>query len=189
VRQLYLDLPGVNIDSLDILNGRSLREYIIALLKINIGRDPTAQIFYEHHKHLFGIQSGRTYQLHDVFPETASLDDIRSIARATNQLADIPETDWTAETIQQKINSIAEDMDTHVQGKESKTPYGDLLHWLRWALVQGHPGMSMFKWMELSGPRVTLDRLEVAQELLDNGRNISNPMEETKAAMSLDSQP
>ena len=49
------------------------------------------------------------------------------------------------------------------------------LSWLRWAIMDGQPGLGMFAVMELLGRSVTMDRLRTAYGLLEKSKDNSSP--------------
>ncbi|MCJ1247406.1 Glutamate--tRNA ligase mitochondrial [Trapelia coarctata] len=156
--------------NLDYLDGRTMREFVVAFLRAGFtGRYSSAKAYFESYKSVFGINQGSSSTT-QAFLKERPLSGISEVADAARDLANIPESQWSLETLKERLSMIAESL---TQGKDGilddadrlqdpKYAYATLLAWIRWALVRVHWGPSIIHIMSLYGRRVTLQRLEAS---------------------------
>ena len=174
------DISGTNGFSPDAPNGRTMREFIVALLRADKVNQSTPKEFFERHKYLLGIKGFRPdkaeYRLQD-----RALPEVDLVAKAAQQLADVPESEWSATVLRDKIETIVEGLSEMARREpeskkwleDKKETSATFLSLLRRAIVDGQPGLGMFKVMELLGRSVTLDRLSTAYGLWGKSRDSS----------------
>ena len=139
----------------------------MALLRLETSSSfTTASTFVERHRPIFGYRQkepGRatTRPRHELF----------LIAEAAQQIGDVPTDKWSVAVLKSRVASIVQDIvqkdnpnsENAENLKDPKYVNNTLFEWLRWAIVDGKHGPSMFDTIELLGRDTTLRRLEAAK--------------------------
>lgn len=148
-----------------------MREFVVAFLRAGFtGRFNSSKPYFEACKSVFGLDQDHSSTV-EVFLREKPMSEIRAVAEAALELTNIPEGLWSLDMLKERLLVIAE---TLSQGKykdaeklnDPKYAYATLLHWIRWALVRVQKGPSIITIMSLYGRRVSLRRLEAAQQTL-----------------------
>ena len=166
----------IDCDSPDVLAGRTLRDFVKGLLRIDTNMTYTTPIaFIERNKYFFSPKPGHSAQpkLFDVEVEIPR-QELVLIAAAARRLEEVQAHDWLASHLRECVVLIKDDLakseNVFAEGLWSLRGirYIDkILHrWLRWAIVNGHQGPSMVGTMEVFGRDVVLQRLKSAEAAL-----------------------
>ena len=159
-----------------------MREFIVALLRAGKINQCTPKEFFEHHKHLLGSKGSKPREAGHWLQDKAQAE-VHLVANAAQQMAVVPENEWSAAVLKRKVATIVEGLSKMAEREpegvellgDKKYANSTFLSWLRWAIVDGQPGLGMFSVMELLGRSVTLDRLSTAYGLLEKRKNNSSP--------------
>ncbi|MCJ1388184.1 Glutamate--tRNA ligase mitochondrial [Xylographa bjoerkii] len=155
----------------ELLNGRTVREFLMALLRLDTSSSfATASSFVERNRSIFGCrrcESGRARTFQGERPRQ----EVLLIAEAARQIGDVPTDQWSAAGLKSRVASVVQDVvqkdhfnpENAESSKDAKHVNQSLLAWLRWAIVDGQKGPSMFDIIELLGRDTTLRRLEAAE--------------------------
>ncbi|MCJ1281528.1 Glutamate--tRNA ligase mitochondrial [Xylographa opegraphella] len=151
----------------ETLNGRTLREFVMALLRMDTSSSFTiASSFVERHRSIFGYRQsepGRAIK--------KPRHELLLIAEAVQQIREVQNDNWSVAVLKNRVASVTQYIvqkdNFNLQSAENlKDPNyvnNSLLTWLRWAIVDGQHGPSMFDIMALLGRDTTLRRLKAAQ--------------------------
>ena len=182
-----------NCYSLDYLDGRTLREFVVSFLRAagSRSRYHTLQAMFEASKPAFGIDQDSSSAA-EAFLREHSVDEARLVADAARELATVQESQWSFEALKETVTMIAEStsqgkygiMDGAERLADPKKAYAALLQWIRWAVVRAQTGPSMIIVMSVYGRRVTLQRLEAAQQLLQGVEADGNKRQATRSGQS-----
>ncbi|MCJ1431250.1 Glutamate--tRNA ligase mitochondrial [Xylographa pallens] len=151
----------------EILNGRTLREFVMALLRLETSSSFTiASRFVERHRSIFGYRQSEPSRAIKRPRHELSL-----IAEAALQIRDVPIDEWSVAILKARVASVVQDIvqKDHYNSENAeslrdfKYVNSSLLAWLRWAIVDGNHGPSMFDIIELLGRDTTLRRLKTAE--------------------------
>lgn len=152
-----------------------MREFVVAFLRAGFtGRYNSTKSYFEACKSVFGIDQDHSSTA-EAFLKESSMSEIRAVADAALEMTNVPESQWSLDMLKERIPIIAESLSQGKYGKlkdaerlkDPKDAYATLLHWIRWALVRVRWGPSIITIMSLYGRRVTLQRLEAAQQTLN----------------------
>ncbi|MCJ1377020.1 Glutamate--tRNA ligase mitochondrial [Xylographa soralifera] len=155
----------------EILNGRTLREFLISLLRLDTSSSfTTASSFVERHRSIFGYRQSEPDRAR-MFQTERPRHEIRLIAEAAQHIGDVPRDQWSVAALKSQIASVVQDIvrkdhfnqENAESLKDAKYVNNSLLAWIRWAIVDGQKGPSMFDIIELLGRNTTLQRLEAAE--------------------------
>lgn len=156
------------------MDGRTIREFVVAFLRAGFtGRYNSPKAYFEACKPVFGIDQDPSSTA-EAFLKEHSVSEIRAVADAARELANIPENQWSLDTLKETLLTVADSlsqgkygiMDDAERLQDPKYAYATLLHWIRWALIRAHRGPSIIITMSLYGRRVTTQKLEAAQQTL-----------------------
>ncbi|MCJ1479404.1 Glutamate--tRNA ligase mitochondrial [Lambiella insularis] len=166
----------------EILDGRSIRGYITALLQMDASSPyVSASLFLERNSIFLKADIDDLAQAMSSWKEKPQ-HEVRLIAEAVRRLEDIKPTQWTATALKNQLAHIVASLTTDDHSAfgngeaftDTKHVNGSLLSWLRGSLMGGQKGPSMFNVMEVLGRRFTLDRLAAAQTVCLEGRDVQS---------------
>ena len=178
--------------SLDYLDGRTMREFVVAFLRAGFtGQFSTPRAYFEACKQVFGVDQDLSSTA-AVFLEEHSMTELQAVANAAEELASVSEDQWSLDTLKKTLRIVAESLSQGKYGnlvdaerlKDSPYAYATLMHWIRWALVRVRQGPSIIKTMSLYGRRVTLQKLEAAQQTLQRVQGGENESQATDSGHS-----
>ena len=157
-----------------------MREHVASLLKTEARQYTTPEAFFERFRYFFvlstdDLQKSRPQKHSDVDGGEVV------IAAMIQGLEELPTDQWNASELNSKIGTVVERIKeqgtpqtyqcTTDQLQNPKTMIVAIMHMIRWALLASPKGPPMCNTMALLGRNVTLQRLRIAESILQQARN------------------